>query len=70
MVTVGDDRQRVVVHLNSGDYQGYLNGRVASREGKEFGRRYEVELIDHPTLKKITVQRNQFRPINNPEEAE
>jgi hypothetical protein len=64
---VEDDRQRVLVTLNSGAYQGYLNGKVASREGKGFGRRYDIELIDHPTLKTITVQRNQFQPVGNPQ---
>lgn len=58
-----DGRQKVIAHLNSGDFQGFVNGKVASREGKDFGRRYEIELVDHPTLKKITLQRNQFDPI-------
>jgi hypothetical protein len=57
-----DDRQRVIAHLNSGDYHGLINGKVASREGKDFGRMYEVELLDHKDLKKVHLKRNQFEP--------
>lgn len=63
------DHPRVTVHLNSGDYQGIVNGKVASRDGKEFGRKYEIELLNHPNLKKVYVDRNQFS-INEDQEGE
>jgi hypothetical protein len=63
---MAEDRQRVTVRLNSGDYQGYVNGKVATREGKDFGRRYEIVLTNHPSLEKVTVKRNQFWPIEEP----
>ena len=60
---------RVTVRLNSGNYQGIVNGKVASRDGKEFGRKYEVELLDHPKLKRVNVDRNQFE-INDDQPQE
>jgi len=53
----------VVVTLNSGDYRGILRGKVAIREGKEFGRLWEIELLDHPKLKTVHVKRNQWKAI-------
>jgi hypothetical protein len=54
----------VLVKLNSGDYKGRLKGKVSAVlfKGLRVDRSamYEIELLDHPTLKTVNVRRNQI----------
>ncbi len=52
-----NSRQTVRVQLNSGIYTATVIGKVAAKHKGEFFRMYEVELLNHPTLKKINVRR-------------
>jgi hypothetical protein len=62
----------VLVRLNSGEFKGRLKGRVAAvrLSGLRVDRspQYEVELVNHPSLKLVHVYRGQIvREL--PEEA-
>lgn len=50
----------VIVRLNSGDYEGKVNGKVSAFLQGDRSAMYEVQLLNHPTLKKVTVKRNQI----------
>jgi len=54
----------VLVRLNSGDYKARLQGKVSAVRFKglhvDRSAMYEVELLNHPSLKTIRVTRNQI----------
>lgn len=58
------DHPLVLVKLNSGDYKGRIKGKVSAVlfKGLRVDRSamFEIELLDHPTLKTVNVRRNQI----------
>jgi hypothetical protein len=54
------EHPKVLVRLNSGDYEGRINGKVSANVQGDRSAMYEIELLNHPTLKKVTVKRNQI----------
>jgi hypothetical protein len=58
----------VTVNLNSGTFHARLGGKVSAILKGDRSAMYEVELLDHPTLKKAYVRRSQM-VIPHQEEA-